>query len=188
MAKLVVLSAGSMTGRTCELNVDRTTIGRVDDNTFPIAEPSVSSHHCEVFLRGSDILIKDLDSTNGTFINGQKITESVLKPGQVLKLGQIELRLDADGMPAPAPSPGGASAPPTTSTSPSKRGDQTLVVPRGVSLTDLEQGPRTSGFDTTSKAFSKKTNKANRLFWIVGAIVFVVIAVALVVLITNVKK
>jgi hypothetical protein len=47
MAKLVILSSG-MTGRSHELKVDKTTIGRVDDNTFPIAESSVSSHHCEV--------------------------------------------------------------------------------------------------------------------------------------------
>src|SRR5437773_1270030 len=51
MAKLVLLSAG-MTGRAHELKVDKTTIGRVDDNTFQIPEPSVSSHHCEVMQRG----------------------------------------------------------------------------------------------------------------------------------------
>ena len=75
MAKLVVLSAG-LNGRTHELNVDKTTIGRVEDNTFQIADPSVSSHHCEVLLRGSDVVIKDLNSTNGSFINGEKISES----------------------------------------------------------------------------------------------------------------
>ena len=93
MAKLVVLSAG-MTGRTHELNVDKTTIGRVDDNSFQISEPSVSSHHCEVLLRGADVVVRDLESTNGTFINGEKVTERVLKPGQVLRLGQIEMRLE----------------------------------------------------------------------------------------------
>src|SRR6201986_2801832 len=101
MAKLVVLSAG-MNGRTHDLNVDKTTIGRVDDNTFQIADPSVSSHHCEVLLRGSDVVINDLNSTNGSFINGNQFTgESVLKPGQTLKLGQIELQLLTDGMPTP---------------------------------------------------------------------------------------
>ena len=54
MAKLVVLSAG-MNGRIHELNVDKTTIGSVEDNTFQIADPSVSSHHCEVLLRGTDV-------------------------------------------------------------------------------------------------------------------------------------
>ena len=69
MAKLVVLSAG-LNGRSHELNVDKTTIGRVDDNTFQVADPSISSHHCEVLLRGNDVVIRDLNSTNGTFING----------------------------------------------------------------------------------------------------------------------
>ena len=96
MAKLVILSQG-MAGRSHELKVDRTTIGRVDDNLFPIAEASVSSHHCEVLLRGNDVVIHDLNSTNGTFINGEKISESVLKPGQTLRLGQVELRLEAEG-------------------------------------------------------------------------------------------
>src|SRR6266850_1318523 len=116
MAKLVILSEG-MTGRSHELKVDKTTIGRVEDNTFQIAEPSVSSHHCEVLLRGTDVVIRDLNSTNGTFINGEKITESVLKPGQTLRLGQIDLRLETA---APAAA--------------KKSVDSTMVIPRGVSL------------------------------------------------------
>src|SRR6267378_1481818 len=96
MAKLVVLSAG-MTGRTHELTVDITTIGRVEDNTFQLAEPSISSHHCEVLLRGSEVVVRDLNSTNGTFINGEKVTESVIKAGQVLRLGQIEIKLETEG-------------------------------------------------------------------------------------------
>src|SRR3989475_11010196 len=114
MAKLVVLSAG-MTGRTYELKVDRTTIGRVEDNTFQIAEPSVSSHHCEILLRGSDVVVRDLNSTNGTYINGEKITETVLKPGQVLRLGQIEMRLETDSTSssvAPSTTPSTPSTPP----------------------------------------------------------------------------
>src|SRR4051812_33226651 len=135
MAKLVVLSAG-MNGRIHELNVDKTTIGRVEDNTFQIADPSVSSHHCEVMLQGTDVLIKDLNSTNGSFINGEKISESVLKPGQTLKLGQIELQLLTEGMaiPAPkppAPAPAAASAAPAPAAPGRKFTDSTMVVPRG---------------------------------------------------------
>ena len=156
MAKLVVLSAG-MTGRTHELKVDKTTIGRVEDNTFEIAESSVSSHHCEVLLKGSDVLVRDLNSTNGTFINGQKISESVLKPGQILRLGQVEMRLETD----------------TPATATKKQIDQTMVMQRGVSLNELEQGPR-GGFDT-SKAFSKKDNKINKIFVIIGIAFGVVI-------------
>ncbi len=170
MAKLVVLSEG-LTGRSHELKVDKTTIGRVDDNTFPIAEPSVSSHHCEVLLRGAEVLVKDLGSTNGTYINGQRITESVLKPSQILRLGQVELRLESE----------------TAASAAKKAVDQTMVVPQGVKLNDLEQGPRTSGFDTTSKAFSKKSDKANLYFIIFGIVVAVIIVVLLFIVYQSIK-
>jgi pSer/pThr/pTyr-binding forkhead associated (FHA) protein len=144
-----------MTGRTQELKAEKTTIGRVEDNTFQIAEPSVSSHHCEVLLRGKDVVVRDLNSTNGSYINGEKITESVMKPGQILRLGQVEIRLETD-MPAGAPK---------------KQMDQTLVMQRGVSLNELEQGTRGGGFDTKSAGFSKKTDKGSKIFWIVAAAV-----------------
>ncbi len=179
MAKLVVLNAG-MAGRSHELKVDKTTIGRVEDNSFQIAEPSVSSHHCEILVRGEEIVVKDLNSTNGTFINGQKIIEGVLKTGQVLRVGQIEIRLEigtasATASAAPA-SPAAASAPAGAAKKPI---DQSLAMQRGVSLNELEQGPRTSGFDTSSKAFSKKTNKTNLWFLIGGVLAFLVIAFVL---------
>src|SRR5690242_18922891 len=137
MAKLVVLSAG-MTGRSHELKVDKTTIGRVEDNTFQISEPSVSSHHCEILLRGSDIVVRDLNSTNGTFINGEKVTETVLKPGQVLRLGQIEMRLETEAAAAPSKKPV----------------DHTMVMQqRGVKLDELEQAARPAGFDSAGKGF-----------------------------------
>src|SRR6188474_3163037 len=117
MSKLVLLTEG-FAGRTYELNVEKTTVGRVEDNAFQIAEPSVSSHHAEIILRGSDVVIKDLNSTNGTYINGEKISESVLKPGQTLKLGQVEIRLETEGMPAPAPMPAGSAAPSPAAPSP----------------------------------------------------------------------
>src|SRR5277367_6634630 len=159
MAKLVVLSEG-LAGQSYELKVDRTTIGRVEDNTFPIPQASVSSHHCEIYLRGNDVVVKDLNSTNGTFINNQAVTtEAVLKPGQVLRLGQVEIRLDTaggaapvapfPGAPAPAPPPGGTPAPVK------RPADSTMVISKGVSLEQLEQGPQ-AGFDTSKGGFTKK--------------------------------
>jgi pSer/pThr/pTyr-binding forkhead associated (FHA) protein len=145
MAKLVLLSAG-MTGRTHDLKTEKTTVGRVEDNSFQIAEPSVSSHHCEVLLRGNDVIIKDLSSTNGTYINGEKISESPIKPGQILRLGQVEMRLETDAAPATSKKPL----------------DQTMVMQRGVSLTELETGAR-RGFDTKGTGFAKKDNKVNKI-------------------------
>ena len=74
MLRLVMLSPG-MTGRALELKADKSTIGRLEDNTFPIVEPSVSSHHCEILLRGSEVVVRDLNSTNGSYINREKVAE-----------------------------------------------------------------------------------------------------------------
>ena len=161
MAKLVLLSAG-MTGRTHELKAEKTTIGRVEDNTFQIAEPSVSSHHCEVVLKGNDVVVHDLNSTNGTFINGDKVSESPLKPGQILRLGQIEMRLETDAPPANP-----------------KKLDQTMVMQRGVNLSELEQTARGVGFDTKGTGFSKKDNKVNKIVItacvVLGAIIVILL-------------
>jgi len=177
MPKLVILNQG-MTGRTFEVNVERTTVGRVEDNTFQIADPSVSSHHAEIILRGPELLIKDIGSTNGTFINGDKITEAVLKPGQTLRFGQVEIKID-DGSPVtapPPPAPVASGSAPAPAPAPAKKSvEGTMIIPRGVSLTDLEQsGVRPSGFDTNA-SFSKKSNKTNKYFLIVGIVVGVVI-------------
>ena len=177
-----------MTGRTFEVSVDRTTVGRMEDNTFQIADPSVSSHHAEILLQGSDLLIRDIGSTNGTFINGDKITEAVLKPGQTLRFGQVELKID-DGKPVPpesAPAPVGAapaSAPAPAPTPAKKSAEATVIMSRGVSLTDLGQsGVRPAGFDN-SAAFSKKSNKSNKYILIGGIVIFVVILVLILFLI-----
>jgi len=174
MAKLVILTQ-SLSGRAHELNVDRTTIGRVEDNMFQIAEPSVSSHHCEVLLRGNEVVIKDLNSTNGTFINDEPITEKVLKPGQTLRLGQIELKLETGAAAsAPASAPAASPAP-----GPAKKpAEATMVIPRGVSMSELEGGGRPTGFDT-SKDFSKKRNRSGIYFWIGVGIVGIIIVILL---------
>ena len=100
MLRLVMLSPG-MTGRALQLEADKCTIGRLEDNTFPIVEPSISSHHCEILLRGSEVVVRDLNSTNGSYINREQVAEGVLKPGQILRLGQVEMRLEADSPAAP---------------------------------------------------------------------------------------
>lgn len=164
MPKLVVLSEG-LTGRSYELKVEKTTIGRLEDNSFQIAEQSVSSHHCEVLLKGNDVVVKDLNSTNGTFINGEKITEKALKSGQILRLGNIEVRLEVDG----APSAGAANP-----TEKKKMDPNTRVIPRGVKLNEPEQSAAAPKFDKNSP-FAKKSNKTNMIFIVVGVVLGLII-------------
>ena len=163
MAKLVVLSEG-FAGTSYELKVERTTIGRMDDNAFSLSDSSISGHHCEILLRGTDVVVKDLGSTNGTFINGQKTTEGVIKPGQVLRLGGIEMRLEVPGAAAPAAA--------------KKQLDHTAVIGTGVNLKELDHGTK-----KVDSPFAKKSNKANKLFLyfglLLGAIIIGVIVWAI---------
>ncbi len=162
MARLVLLSEG-LTGRTYELKAEKTTVGRVPDNAFEIPEPSVSSHHCEILLRGKDVIVHDLDSTNGTFINGERITEAPLKPGQILRVGMIEMRLES-GEAAPGKS--------------KELLDQTKVIPQGIKVDEL-QGTRPLSLEE-NKAFGKKSNKATRVFVALAVVVFVALVALLI--------
>lgn len=163
MPRLVLLSEG-FTGRTYELKTDRTTVGRVSDNAFEIPEASVSSHHCEILQRDSEIVVKDLGSTNGTFINGEKIDEAVLKPGQILRVGMIEMRLESGDSPSPA-----AAA--------KKQLEQTRIIPQGVKLDELE-GRRPLEFDKKT-GFERKTNRGTRIFIVAAVLTAVALLAAL---------
>lgn len=166
MAKLVVLSE-SLAGKTHELTVDTTTVGRVEDNAFQIPEASVSSHHAEIIKRGREVVIRDLNSTNGTFINGQQITgEGVLKAGQILRLGQVELRLEDGTAPSPSPAAPAKSAAGGKSDAAKKLPDHTMVIPQGVKL---GQEPQTKSPAFDKGAFAKKSDTGTKVFIIVAA-------------------
>ena len=93
MAKIVVTS-NSSAGLSFELSKSWITIGRAAGNTFQIIETSISGQHCEVLWRGEELLVRDMRSTNGTFIRGVLVTEGVLRKGEILRLGEIELRVE----------------------------------------------------------------------------------------------
>jgi len=86
-------------------------LGRGEHNHFQINEPSVSTSHCHILVNDGDISIKDLGSTNGTFVNQARVTEAQLQPGQRLQLGGVEMLFEAETpastTPAPVPVTGG---------------------------------------------------------------------------------
>lgn len=88
-----------------ELEPGFNTIGRNPTNDFRISDSTVSSFHCEIVVSVALIMVRDLGSTNGTFIDDQRVTEAPLAAGQTLRLGSAELRLDGPGRPAAEPAP-----------------------------------------------------------------------------------
>jgi len=70
------------------------TIGRGAQNHLVIREPSISSKHCSVReLSEGTFLIEDLDSSNGTFLNGKRVRQTLIKPGDHLLLAAFELEV-----------------------------------------------------------------------------------------------
>jgi uncharacterized protein involved in exopolysaccharide biosynthesis/Mrp family chromosome partitioning ATPase len=88
--KTVLALRSETTGRAIILNGGKTTIGRHPDSTVPIDDVSIAQHHCEIASRNGDVVVKDLGSPTGTFINGERIVEGVLKPDQRLRIGNME--------------------------------------------------------------------------------------------------
>jgi hypothetical protein len=69
-------------------------LGRNPTNDFRISDPSVSSFHAEIIVENEIIRVRDLGSTNGTFVDAQKTEESILRPENILRLGNVRLQLD----------------------------------------------------------------------------------------------
>jgi hypothetical protein len=70
------------------------TIGRLSDNSVMIDNPAVSSHHACVFRDAGQFVVEDLQSTNGTFVNGTRVSRQALQPGDVVMVGKHQLVLD----------------------------------------------------------------------------------------------
>jgi len=96
MAKLI-FSGEHFSGRVYELVLEKTTVGRGDQNTLVIRDSSVSMAHCEILMHGPEIIVRDLDSSNGTFVNGTRLNkQSQVKSGQTIRFGSVEVRLELD--------------------------------------------------------------------------------------------
>jgi len=94
MAKLNFISS-DFAGRTYELVLEKTTVGRGDKNTLVIRDSSVSANHCEILTFGTEVIVRDLDSANGTFVNGARLRgQTQVKSGQILRFGKVEARLE----------------------------------------------------------------------------------------------
>jgi pSer/pThr/pTyr-binding forkhead associated (FHA) protein len=100
-----------------------TSIGRHDDCQIRIKSSQVSRRHCEVFEAGGKLAIRDLGSSNGTFVNGKKITgQQVLKSGDELTVGTVTLRVAKLGQGVPA------AQQPSSDSTPKPKASDTAVV------------------------------------------------------------
>ena len=71
----------------------RMRIGKAQDNDLVLTDDTVSRHHCELIRSPEGIHIRDLDSTNGTRVDGTRVREAMVQSGSVLKVGEVEISL-----------------------------------------------------------------------------------------------
>ena len=72
-------------------------IGRKSGNDLVLADEKTSGVHCEIAPEADRLVLKDLGSTNGTFLDGKRITEVVLTPGDVVTVGRLRVKFRAEG-------------------------------------------------------------------------------------------
>jgi len=91
MARLI-LSLDSQVMAEYNMSKERYTIGRLPDNDVRIDNPAVSGHHSLIINILNDSFLEDLNSTNGTYVNGKLIKKHALQHGDVITIGHHQLR------------------------------------------------------------------------------------------------
>ena len=101
LASLLVRN-GRLKGRRLPVKVPVVNIGRADYNDVVIADPSVSTSHAKLQRRDDIWMLTDLGSTNGTFVEGERLTgEVALGPGTTVKFGEVAVLFEPFDEPMP---------------------------------------------------------------------------------------
>src|SRR3569623_1279121 len=87
---------GKHAGRVYALSYNTVSLGRAADADVYISDPSVSAHHARIINSSRGFEIEDLNSTNGTFVGGKRITRTQLRGGDRVMMGQVEINFMLD--------------------------------------------------------------------------------------------
>jgi transcription termination factor Rho len=96
MAKIIVSLDDNLI-KVVPLNKDRMTLGRRPYNDIVVDNLAVSGEHAALQVIGRDYFIEDLNSTNGTYINEQKVKRQILKNGDTIEIGKYAIKYVQDG-------------------------------------------------------------------------------------------
>ncbi|MDX8401346.1 MAG: FHA domain-containing protein [Mariprofundaceae bacterium] len=105
MASKLILKFKDTVISECPIDREETTIGRKPDNVIHIDNLAVSGRHARVLKIGNKVILEDLGSTNGTYVNGKRITKHILQHGDVVTVGKHTLVYVKTDEPEPATAP-----------------------------------------------------------------------------------
>ncbi|MDE3173293.1 MAG: FHA domain-containing protein, partial [Gemmatimonadota bacterium] len=93
-------------------------VGRAPTCDLPIIDPTISRRHAELAVAGDAVTVRDLGSSNGTYVNGARVQEGTLRAGDRVTFGKVEFAVEAfeARKPAPAPPLAGEEAAPAGAT------------------------------------------------------------------------
>lgn len=97
MAKLIISREAQLV-REVELGVGRITIGRHPHNDVVLAHPAASAHHAAVIWGSTGAALEDLGSSNGSFVNGKRVTQAVLADGDRVAIAGFQIEYSADSL------------------------------------------------------------------------------------------
>ncbi len=95
--KTLVVTAGPLAGTKITLGDQPILIGRADDSTLVLTDDFASSRHARLTNRGGSWYVEDLGSTNGTLVNGRRVSRQALVDGDVIRIGHSVLVYRQDG-------------------------------------------------------------------------------------------
>ena len=79
---------------TYNLEQEYTHVGRAQGNEICLPYPSISNRHCIFIHSGPDIVLRDLNSSNGTYVNGEIVSETILRPGDTIQCGTVFMKFE----------------------------------------------------------------------------------------------
>lgn len=187
----ITMRSGPVTGKSFPLEKEETTVGRDLANEIAISDPEVSRRHARFLLRDDNVFVEDLGSTNGTFLNGERIASpQQLRKGDVITFGESvvvvfeKVTQDADATVVtphvehtPEPEVPLASPQPTYEPEPYRSFEERVAYPQPAPAQPypVEEEP-----ELYAPARKKKTKREGLPTWMIVLIVAIVVIVCVI--------
>lgn len=102
-ANLEVVVGTGLAGTNYPITSRGLSIGRSEDRDVVIPDPAASRHHAQISMQGADYVLRDMGSSNGIYVNGVRVRECTLADGDMLRIGNTEMRFGREGAGGGAP-------------------------------------------------------------------------------------